>query len=308
MSGWWHDLIEDGTNGSTFIQSLRGNVEKWDTWGEIKRCNPLTAISPEFRKRLIGERDAARLDSRLKARFLSFRLNRPSGDESQVLLTVADWERVIARDVPERQGRPIVGVDLGGGRAWSAAVAVWPNGRVECKAVAPGIPDLDEQERRDRVPAYTYRRLHDCGQLEIAEGLQVQPLAAMWALIQSTWGKPLVIVLDRFRLAEFQDCVGNRVRLEPRVTRLSEAAFDIRALRALALDGGLAVDLDSQALLSTSLSTAIIKADESGSFRLVKKGTNNTARDDCAAALLLAAGALARKPETPTVRSLGLAG
>ena len=45
MSGWWHDLVADGTNGSTFIQSLRGNVEKWDSWGEIKRCNPLTAIS-----------------------------------------------------------------------------------------------------------------------------------------------------------------------------------------------------------------------------------------------------------------------
>ena len=49
----------------------------------------------------------------LKARFLSFRLNRPSGDESEVLLTVSDWERVIARDAPEREGRPIVGVDLG---------------------------------------------------------------------------------------------------------------------------------------------------------------------------------------------------
>ena len=152
------------------------------------------------------------------------------------------------------------------------------------------------------------RRLFDLGQLDIAEGLRVQKPEQLWDMIRETWGKPQVIVLDRFRLPEFQDAVGNRVRLEPRVTRMSEAAFDIRALRALALDGGLAVDLDSQALLATSLSSAIIKADESGSFRLVKKGTNNTARDDCAAALLLAAGALARKPETPTVRSLGLAG
>ena len=57
-------------------------------------------------------------------------------------MTVQDWERIIAREVPERQGRPIVGVDLGGGRAWSAAVALYSNGRVECKAVAPGIPDV----------------------------------------------------------------------------------------------------------------------------------------------------------------------
>ena len=307
-SGWWHDLIADGSKDTTYVQSLQGETEKWDTWAEIRRCNPLTAISPEFRKRLLAERDEARLDSRLKGRFLSFRLNRPSGDESTVLLTVQDWERIIERKAPERDGRPIVGVDLGGGRAWSAAVAVWPNGRVECKAVAPGIPDLDEQERRDRVPPGTYSRLFDLGQLEVAEGLHVQPVAAMWDLIQSNWGRPQVIVLDRFRLPDFQDATKNRVRLEPRVTRWSDAASDIRALRKMALDGPLSVDEDSQALLSTSLSRATVKADESGSFRLVKRGTNNVARDDCAAALLLAAGALSRKPEATGMRSLGLVG
>ena len=249
MSGWWHDLIADGSVDTTYVQALQGNVEKWSTWAEIRRCNPLTAISKDFRKRLLVERDAARVDSRLKARFLSFRLNRPSGDESEVLLTVSDWERVIARDVPERQGRPIVGVDLGGGRAWSAAVAVWGNGRVEARAVAPGIPDLDEQERRDRQPQGTYTKLYNMGQLEVAEGLRVQPVAAMWDLIRTAWGKPQLVVLDRFRLAEFEDAVKHGARLEPRVSRWSEASFDIRSLRAMALDGPMAVDEDSQALL-----------------------------------------------------------
>ena len=233
--GWWHDLIADGSTGSTYVQALEGDVQKWDSWAEIKRVNPLTAVSPEFRKRLRVERDQARVDSSLKARFLSFRLNRPSGDESEVLLTVADWERIQAREVPPRVGKPIVGVDLGGGRAWSAAVALFPNGRVEARAVAPGIPDLDEQERRDRVPSGTYGRLYDSGQLEVAEGLRVQPPSAMWDLIRESWGKPQLIVLDRFRLAEFQDAIGNKARLEPRVSRWSESSFDIRALRQMAL-------------------------------------------------------------------------
>ena len=189
MNGWWHDLIADGSVDTTYVQALQGKVEAWDTWGEIRRCNPLTAISGDFRKRLLVERDAARVDSRLKGRFLSFRLNRPSGDESEVLLTVSDWERIVDREVPEREGRPIVGVDLGGGRAWSAAVAVWGNGRVEARAVAPGIPDLDEQERRDRVPPGTYSKLYDLGQLEVAEGLRVQPVAAMWDLITHGLGE-----------------------------------------------------------------------------------------------------------------------
>ena len=103
------------------MHALRGNAERWDQWPEIRRCNPLTAISPKFRRKLLEERDAARADSRLEARFLSYRLNVPSGDESTMLLTVDDWDRVKARPVPERAGKPIVGIDLGAGRAWSAA-------------------------------------------------------------------------------------------------------------------------------------------------------------------------------------------
>ena len=162
------------------------------------------------------------------------------------MLTVSDWERVQAREVPEREGRPVIGVDLGGGRSWSAACAIYPNGRVEARAVAPGIPSLEDQEKRDRVPNSTYTKLYDRGALEIAEGLRVQPAAAMWDMIMATWGRPQVVVLDRFRLAEFEDATGNKVRLEPRVSRWSKAAFDIRSLRQMALDGPLSVDEGSR--------------------------------------------------------------
>ena len=130
-------------------------IEKWDTWGEIRRCNPLTAISGDFRKRLLIERDDARLDSRLKGRFLSFRLNRPSGDESTVLLLTVHGlgDREGEGGTRTSEGRPIVGVDLGGGRAWSAAVALYANGRIEARAVAPGIPSPD----RSRSAGTVYR-------------------------------------------------------------------------------------------------------------------------------------------------------
>ena len=237
-SGWWHDLIDDGTHGSTYVQALRGDPERWDQWPEIRRCNPLTAISSDFRRKLLQERDAARADSRLKARFLSYRLNVPSGDESTMLLTVDDWERVTARPVPEREGRPIVGVDLGGGRAWSAAVGVWRSGRVEAIAVAPGIPDLAAQERRDRVPWGVYRKLALSGALRVADGLRVQPPAALVRAVREVWGAPEVVICDRFRLAELQDAV-NGTPVVPRVARWSEAAEDIRATRKLALNGPL---------------------------------------------------------------------
>ena len=306
VSGWWHDLVDDGTHGSTYVQALRGNPERWDQWPEIRRCNPLTAISPPFRKKLLEERDAARADSRLKARFLSYRLNVPSGDESTMLLTVDDWERVTARPVPERESRPIVGVDLGGGRAWSAAVAVWRSGRVEAIAVAPGIPDLEAQEKRDRVPWGTYRKLALSGALRVAEGLRVQPPAALVRAVRGAWGAPEIIFCDRFRLPELQDVV-NGTAIVPRVARWSEASEDIRALRKAALDGPLAVAPESRALIAASLAVAMVKSDDQGSVRLAKRGTNNQARDDVAAALTLAAGALSRAPK-PRKRYHGLAG
>ena len=40
-----------------------------------------------------------------------------------------------------------------------------------------------------------------------------------------------------------------------------------------------------------------MKNDDQGNTRLVKKGSNNTARDDVAAALVLASGAEARMPK-----------
>ena len=175
MAGWWHDLVAGGSDGSIYVHALQGARETWDRWPTIRRANPLTAVSRDFRQTLLEERDQARGDSRLKARFLSYRLNLPSGDESQVLLSPDDWAHATARPVPERVGRPIVGIDLGQGRSWSAAVALWENGRVEAMAVAPGIPDLVAQEKRDRVPPGLYQALERHGQLEIAHGLRVQP-------------------------------------------------------------------------------------------------------------------------------------
>ena len=293
-SGWWHDLIAAGSGGSTFVQSLTGDRDKWDRWPEIRRCNPLTAISPEFRAKLLEERDKARADTRLKARFLSFRLNVPSADESTVLLTVEDWQRVTARPVAPREGRPIVGMDTGEDRAWTAAVAVWRSGRVEAFALAPGTPSLTTQEKRDRVPPGTYQRLRDIGALT-TDGTRRVPRASVLMDRVMQW-RPVSVTCDRARIGEVLDAAGGRVRVIHRVTRWFGATEDIRALRRMALDGPLSCESRSRSLIAASLAVAMVKNDDQGSVRLVKRGSNNTGRDDVAAALVLAAGALSREP------------
>ena len=292
-AGWWHDLVDGGSNGATYVQKLIGNPARWDRWSEIKRCNPLVAISDEFKAKLIDERNAAKRDSRLKARFLSYRLNVPTGDESTMLLTVDDYEVMTKRAVPPREGLPIVALDLGQNRAWSAALALYRNGRVEARAVAPGIPSLTDQETRDNVPRGTYSRLSDQGVLIQAAGLRIPPTKMLMELIKKTWGRPSGLICDRFRIDELHDA-GVPCRVIPRVTRWSESSFDIRALRSRTKDGPFAVSQCSRSLLAASLAVCTVKNDDGGSVRLIKKGTNNTARDDVAAAFVLAAGEYVR--------------
>ena len=293
MTGWWASMVRSGSVGSTYVQALEGDPAKWDRWPEIRRCNPLMSCFTESRETLLEERDAARRDSRLKARFLSYRLNCPTEDSDRVLLTVDEWKRVLAREVPDRRGRPVVGVDCGAGRAWSAASAVWPSGRVEAVAIAPGTPTLAEQEKRDQVPTGTYQKLEAAGVLTTDGDRRVPRVSELVKRIMP-W-RPASLTCDRFRIAEFQDAVRGRVTIRPRIQRWSEASEDVRATRRLALDGPLAIATEARGLLTASLAASKIESDTGGSLRLIKRSTNNQGRDDAAIALVLACGAHTRR-------------
>ena len=299
---WWFDTVMAGTQGSVHVQLFQGNLETWDSWQTIRQCNPLAAVDAGFRKKLLAERDAARRDGRLKARFLSYRLNLPSRDEAEMLLTVDDWEIVTAREVPERAGRPVVSVDLGAGKAWSSATAVWRNGRSESFAICQGIPPVKGLEKRDHVPAGTYQKLVDAGSLLVATGLRVPPVGMLVKEMKRRWGRPRSLHVDRFRISELRDAVGDLCEIIPRVTRWSESSEDIRSLRRGARDGPLSVSPCSRSLLTASLAAAQVLNDDAGSFRLIKRGSNNTGRDDVAASWLLSAGARDRLP--PPVKTV----
>lgn len=290
--GWWPELVEAGSQRGVYVQALQGRRDRWQSAREIMRVNPLSRISPEFRRQLLIERDEALGDQRKKARFLSYRLNLPTADESTVLLTVDDWQRVLARPVAPRQGRPIVAVDLGASRAWSAAVAVWESGRCEALAICPGIPEVFEQEKRDRVPRGTYARLVESGELLLCTGKRVPPVEDLWRAIVEAWGVPVKVVCDRLRIGELRDAVPAGLALDLRKGLWSEANEDIGFLRRVALDGPLTV-AEGRDLLTTSLAVALVVNDAHGNTKM-RKADPNRSRDDVAAALVLAAGAFVR--------------
>ena len=156
------------------------------------------------------------------------------------------------------------------------------------------------------MPSGTYRKLAAQGSLMLADGLRVPSAGQLVKAVRARWGAPEVIVCDRFRLDDLRD-TSPGCRIVPRVSRWSESSADIRALRKMAKDGPLSCESASRALLTASLSAALVKPDDSDNVRLVKRGTNNTARDDVAAALVLAAGAVDRAPKAPTWRYRGMA-
>ena len=120
--------------------------------------------------------------------------------------------------------------------------------------------------------------LYQTGRLAVAEGLQVPPVAQLVDAIRDRWGKPVVTVCDRFRLGDMQDAARGW-RIEPRVTRWSDAAADIRALRKMVKDGPLTVERESAGLIEASLSVALVQNDDAGNVRdLVKRDGSPTTR------------------------------
>ena len=291
-AGFWPDLIDAGTDGRTFVSALRGDPEKWDRWPEIRRCNPLALMDATFRAKLLEERGKARRDDRLRARFLSYRLNCPASDPATVLLTAEDWRRVIARPVPAGVGLPMVGIDIGGNLSWSAATLAWADGRVESIALIPGVPSVASQERRDSVAAGTYQRLVDAGVLIVATGKRVPSVSL---LIDAVFRRtiPFRIISDAFKAAEIRDAVRRRVLVESRPNSWETQTADISATRRAAADGDLAVEKQSRKILQVALAESKVKSDDYGSCRLVK-ARGRRSRDDAVSSFALAVGAAER--------------
>ena len=194
---------------------------------------------------------------------------------------------------------PIIGVDLGGNRSWSAACALWPNGRIEAWALAPGIPSLAEQERDDQVADGSYGELVQSGGLSVDVGLAVPSVERLLSRIWA-W-QPAALVSDPYRSAELNQAVAGRVRVIERARSGGEATSNVQALRSLLLDTASGVTQESRALLGAAFSQTNLVIDSAGLTK-VKKRDARRSRDDAAAAILIASGELARRPVAVDLR------
>ena len=301
---WWLNLLDAGSDDAAGVhvtQLSSPQAEPWDKWATIRKVNPVAEVHAPLRRKLLRERDQARRNPTLRRSFEAYRLNRTTDTVNEMLIEPDAWLTVEARPVPPREGSPIAGLDLGGQRSWSAAWALWPNGRSECFAVCPGIPDLAERERMDAMPTGTYSRLLADGVLEVDEGKRVADPALLVALLADRGIRPAVALCDRFMLDALTDAVAGRFRIEPRATRWSEATEDIAGFRQLVADGPLGIVPEGRRLARVALGQAVVVSDDQGSTRLSKK-RHSRSRDDVAIAGVLAAGQLVRNLRHPPPR------
>ena len=300
VGSWWPSFVASGSGDGRHVSLLQADHDKWRDFDEVLRVNPVAAISSHLRRTLEREHEAA-LSSEMAARtFRNFRLNLP-GDpvDTQPLVTSSEWQRVCARPVPACEGAPVVGIDLGGSRSWSAGSAIFPSGRVEAWALAPGVPGLAEQERDDQVPDGSYAQLVRSGGLSVDDVRAVPDIALLLSRIWE-W-EPTVLVSDPFRAAELHQVVAGRVRIVERARGGGESTSNVQALRSRLLDSDAGVSESSRGLLGAAFAQTSLVIDASGITKVTKARAKRS-RDDAVAALLLAAGELARRPAPVELR------
>ena len=294
---WFAKLLSGGADYAQTHAARKGDPPFWKrTW---KRANPSLAHLPDLEAAIRAEAVAAKRDRSLLAAFEALRLNLGTADtEVSVLLDAALWAEIEGEAA--LSGPCVWGIDLGTSAAQSAVAGYWPEtGALECLAAFPCLPGLDERGRRDAV-AGLYRECARRGEL-LTLGQRATDVQALLSAALDRFGRPARVVADRWREAELRDAL-DRARIpsaafEIRGMGFKDGAEDVRAFRRACAEGK--VTPAPSLLLRSAMSEARTVSDPAGNAKLAKGvqgGRRLRARDDAAAAAILAVAAGVRQP------------
>ena len=271
------------------------------TW---RRANPGLDHLPDLEAIIRQEAEDARRDPDALQQFRALRLNQGVGDVRRSVLIDGDTWASAERDaLPEMHGRYALGLDLGQNAAMSAAAAFFPDsGRLEAVAAFPEYPSLAARGLADGI-GNLYLKMHSKGELIVA-GRRVSDIGALLRECLTRFGVPGVIVCDRWREAELRE---HLVRVDFPLTGLvvrgqgyRDGGEDVRAFRKAVVGGKVAPE--KSLLLRAALLEARTVGDPAGNHKLAKStqgGRRANARDDAAAACILAIAEGMRRAATP---------
>ena len=302
-AGWFAKLLEGAPGVYAQVHAAPADAALDDV-GAWEAANPSLPYFPALRKALERESARALADPSNAASFKALRLNAGTSDVDANTLIDADvWERAEADELPPRRGPMVLGVDLGGASAMTGAAAYWPHsGRLEASAWFPGVPTLAERGLRDGV-GRLYVELQERGELMTTPRRRTVPVADVLRWAVETWGRPVAVVADRYKQAEMIQALDDAALLPEvrfRGQGFRDGSEDVRAFRRAVLDGN--VTAPRSKLIRSALAEATTVADTSGNEKLAKAtegGRRMRARDDVAAAMILAVAEGARRGARP---------
>ena len=273
------------------------------TW---KRANPSLSTMPDLLAVYRAEAKQARSDSVKLASFQSLRLNLGVADIVRAsLLSAGLWESIEGQ--ADARGPCVWGVDLGGSSSQSAIAAYWPDtGRLEVLAAFPGTPLLSERGLADGVGAL-YRTMGERGELITTTG-RVVNVEELLREALGRFGPPDAVAADRWREGELRDGLDLAgVPASAFVSRgmgFRDGAEDVRAFRKACLTSRVVPAMSL--LLRSAMAEAVTVSDPAGNEKLAKRaegGRRARARDDAAAAAIIAVSVGSRRPAPETEES-----
>ena len=300
---WFAKML---TGGADYAQShAAGSDDPKYHKGTWAKANPSLAHMPDLLEAIRAEAKAARRDPSLMAAFEALRLNLGTADtEVSTLLDAGLWRGLEGE--AERAGPVVWGVDLGTSAAQSAIAGYWPEtGRLQTVAAFPAEPALAERGLRDGVGGL-YAECSRRGEL-LTIGQRSVDIPALLQAALERLGRPSRVVADRWREAELRDALEAAgvppAAFEARGMGFQDGAADVRTFRRACADGKVAPA--PSLLLRSAMAEARTISDPAGNAKLSKGsqgGRRLRARDDAAAAAILAVAAGVRQPTRPKPR------
>lgn len=245
------------------------------------------------------------------AAFRSLDLNLRQHPSRQLIVSVEDWKAIETTDLPPMivpgcDGPCVVGLDMGGARAMSCAVAIWPKtGRLKAWAAFGSEPSLKVRGEADQVGGL-YERMAERGELKTYPG-RVTPVPAFLAdlSVQLAGERVIAVGADRFLSGDLSAALSEAgCRHWPNVTwrgtgasATADGSADVRAFQRLVI--GRKLKAKPSLLMASAIAESSLRYDSGGNAALDK--ARHHSRIDALQAAVIAAGLA----EQATCRSEG---
>ena len=260
------------------------------TWENVKLANPsiMHKNFKSLRETVKSELKDAKSDPTLADGFRQLRMNLPiQASHEKAVISSENWLKLETAEPLNLDGRFTLGIDLGSTRSMTAVTAFFTESRALASMGFFGDdPDLARRGRMDGV-GDLYVEAERRGELTTTQG-KITDIEAVMRWILDNWGKPLKIVVDRWRLEELRETLRKmnfpRCQIVTRGQGFKDGNEDVETFRKSVIGENFKVPINL--LVRSSFSQAVTQSDPAGNCKISKK--NSRARDDLVCSIVLA--------------------